>query len=80
LADPVEDLRGSLVNNPDLIGRSGVLGGKMGFYFRDGIHILNHRWVLAYYEDGHVDGAILLRYSIGENGIVCWDILDDTNN
>lgn len=80
LADPVEDLRGALVANPDLIGRSGVLGGNMGFYFRDGIHILNHRWVFAYYEDGHVDGAILLRYSIGENGIVCWDILDETNH
>jgi hypothetical protein len=80
LADPVEDLRGALVANPDLIGRSGVLGGKMGFYFREGIHILNHRWVFAYYEDGHVDGAILLRYTVGENGAVSWAVIDETNH
>ena len=77
LSNPVEDIRTDLVANPDLIGRPAVLGGKMGFYFRDGIHLLNHRWVFAYYEDGHVEGAMLLRYEIADDGTLSWEVLNE---
>lgn len=77
LGDPVNDLRNDLVSKPSLIRATPVLGGKMGFYFSDGIHILNKRWVLAYFEDGHVSGALLLKYEIGEGGGISWELLDD---
>ena len=79
LANPVKDIRNDLVASPGLIKRPGVLGGEMGFYFRDGIHILNHRWVFAYFEDGHVGGALLLRYEIGDDGEIKWEALDETS-
>ena len=77
LANPVEDLRNDLISDPDLIGVSAVLGGQMGFYFRDGIHILNKRWVFAYFEDGHLAGAMLLRYDIVEEGRIRWEVIDE---
>ena len=77
LNDPVSQIRDALVNDPGLITSSSVLGGSMGFYFRDGIHILNERWVFAYFEDGHVAGAMLLRYDVLNNGEIGWEVLDE---
>ncbi len=77
LKNPVEDIRNDLVSESGLINASGVLGGKMGFYFTDGIHILNKRWVIAYFEDGHVDGAALLRYNVGQDGSINWEVIDE---
>ncbi len=77
LTDPVSDLRNDLMDEPDLITREGVLGGTMGFYFSEGIHVLNERWVLAYFEDGHVGGAMLLRYEVLPGGEVRWEVLDE---
>ena len=77
LNDPVSQIRNALVNDPGLIISSSVLGGSMGFYYRDGIHILNERWVFAYFEDGHVAGAMLLRYDILNNGEIGWEVLDE---
>lgn len=79
LNDPVKEIRDDLVENPDLISRSSVLGGRMDFYFRDGIHILNDRWVFAYFEDGHIEGALLLKYTLDEEGKIYWEVLDETN-
>ncbi len=77
LDDPVKDLREDLMEDPDLITQEGVLGGTMGFYFSEGIHILNERWVLAYFEDGHVGGAMLLRYDVLPGGDIKWEVIDD---
>ncbi len=77
LNNPVEDLRNDLISDPDLIGTSPVLGGEMGFYFRDGIHILNKKWVFAYFEDGHIAGGLLLRYDIEEGGNIRWEVIDE---
>lgn len=77
LNDPVREIRNALVKDPGLIGSSAVLGGNLGFYFRDGIHILNDRWVFAYFEDGHVAGALLLRYDVSPGGEISWDVLDE---
>ena len=77
LDDPVKDLREDLMEDPDLITQEGVLGGTMGFYFSEGIHVLNERWVLAYFEDGHVGGAMLLRYDVLPGGDIKWEVIDD---
>jgi len=77
LSDPVNDLRKDLMGEPELITREGVLGGTMGFYFSEGIHVLNERWVFAYFEDGHVGGAMLLRFDILPDGSIQWKVLDE---
>lgn len=77
LQNPVEDLRDDLVADPGLIITSAVLGGQMGFYLREGIHILNKRWVFAYFEDGHIAGAMLLRYIIDQKGNIEWEVIDE---
>ncbi len=77
LQNPVEDLRDDLVADPGLIITSAVLGGQMGFYLREGIHILNKRWVFAYFEDGHIAGAMLLRYIIDQQGNIEWEVFDE---
>jgi hypothetical protein len=79
LSDPVEDLKDDLTGHAGLINLQAVHGGKMGFYFRDGITILNERWVFAYFEDGHVAGALLLRYEIEPDGKISWHVLDETS-
>jgi hypothetical protein len=78
LKNPVENIRDDLGRDPDLINLPAVHGGKMGFYFRDGIHILNEKWVMAYFEDGHIAGALLLKYEIEDDGNIRWEVLDET--
>jgi hypothetical protein len=77
LSSPVKDLRDDLVGHAGIINLDAVHGGKMGFYFRDGITILNERWVFAYFEDGHIAGALLLKYEIDPDGKITWHVLDE---
>lgn len=78
LSDPVRDIRQDLVKSSAIINMEAVHGGNMGFYFHDGIHILNEKWVFAYFEDGHIAGAMLLKYEINEDGSLRWEVLDET--
>ncbi|WP_089318905.1 hypothetical protein [Pontibacter ummariensis] len=57
-----------------LIPTDGVLGGTMRI--RDS-RILNDRYALAYYEDGHIAGYMLLKYEVN-NGNINWTVLDNT--
>ncbi|MEX0685446.1 MAG: hypothetical protein WD267_11275 [Balneolales bacterium] len=76
LDNPVEDIQQDLLSKPEIIPGDGVLGGTMGFLTTDNIEILNNRWVLATYEDGHVMGQLLLRYEVNNNAQISWEILD----
>ena len=69
-------LREDLAGRPELIPFQGTLGGSMGFYDPDRIRVLNERWVLAYFEDGHVAGQMVLSYTIDEDGSIHWRVLD----
>ncbi len=75
LENPVEDIRADLALRPDIIPHEGVLGGRMGFYFPERIYVLTDRWVLAYFEDGHRGGRLLLRYDVGESGRISWEVI-----
>ncbi len=77
LSDPLREIREDLAAGQGIIGSASVLGGTMGFYFMDGIHILNKKWVFAYFEDGHLAGAMLLRYDIDDDGDISWKVLDE---
>ncbi len=74
LRDDLQSRGESLIH--ELTGLEGVLGGTLGFYSREEIQVLNDRWVLAWYEDGHIGGELLLKYTIDEEREVHWTLLD----
>lgn len=57
-----------------LIPAEGTLGGTMAI--RDS-RILNDRYAMAYYEDGHTGGYMLLKYTVN-NGNINWTVLDNS--
>ncbi|ANB01945.1 hypothetical protein [Ectothiorhodospira sp. BSL-9] len=73
LNQPREDLLNDLVQQPELIDHDPVLGGTL-FFVPDETHILNDRWVLATFEDGHVRGQMLLEYEVAF-GTIDWRVL-----
>lgn len=76
LKDPVKDLKSDLAKRNDLIPYKGVLGGTMGFYFEEHIYIISSKWAAAYFEDGHKNGIMLLKYSIQKDGKIRWYVMD----
>ncbi|TCK98119.1 hypothetical protein EDC19_0537 [Natranaerovirga hydrolytica] len=73
--DPEDILKDLVENNQDLIPYEGVLGGTMR-WFQDHCYILTEKYVLGYFEDGHISGQALLRYSVDNNQDITWVILD----
>ena len=74
LARPDVQLRSDLAQQPELIRHEPVLGGSM-YFVPEGIHILNDRWVLATFEDGHIRGQMLLEYEV-VHGNVVWQVIE----
>ena len=72
---PEEVIAQELLERPELIPFEGTLGGSMGFYTRENITVLNDRWVFARFEDGHVQGSMLLEYEMTPAGELQWEIL-----
>lgn len=75
LSHPIQDLQADLAGSPDLIPQEGVLGGTMHFY-PDQIYVLTDRWVLAYFDDGHIAGYAWLRYTVQQGGEITWKVLN----
>jgi hypothetical protein len=73
---PISYLKKDLIKRKDLIPFTGVLGGIMGFYDENSIHVLNYKWIYAHFEDGHIGGEILLEYKILEDGKINWKVID----
>lgn len=69
LANPVPQLRGSLEAHPELIPYKAVLGGTMGF---EDIVFLRPPFVFAGFEDGHIEGHMLLEYQVLDNSRISW--------
>lgn len=76
LKDPVKDLKSDLMRRKDLIPYKGVLGGTMGIYSEENIHIISSKWAAAYFDDGHINGIMLLKYSIQKDGRIRWYVMD----
>ena len=73
LKDPVPEIKASLARNTHLIPQEGVLGGS-NQVVEDKIFVLNRKWVLAYFEDGHHVGNILLSYRVNR-GKITWKVI-----
>lgn len=75
LRNPEVDLMNDLNRKQSqLIPRDGVVGGTMAI--RDS-RILNDRYAMAYYEDGHIGGYMILRYEVN-NGNINWKVVDSS--
>jgi len=72
LHDPVGEIIADLKQHRELIPYKGVLGGTMNFYDDSKIWVLTKKWVLAYFEDGHVAGYLLLEYEVTQGGKIIW--------
>jgi len=69
LTDPPRQLHDSLNVHPELIPYSAVLGGIMSF---DNIDVLQTPFVLASFDDGHIDGVMLLQYEVETGAHIYW--------
>ncbi|MBB6611131.1 hypothetical protein H7F15_08795 [Pontibacter sp. Tf4] len=75
LKSPETDLMNDLNRKQNqLIPEKGTMGGTMTI--RDS-RILNDRYALAYYEDGHNGGYMLLKYTVN-NGAINWTVVDSS--
>ncbi len=72
---PENDIKKDLTRRHALIPFKAELGGRMRFFSEKNIHILNHKWVIAYFEDGHISGHMILKYDVND-GIINWTVLD----
>jgi hypothetical protein len=75
LKGPVKDIISDLMQHRELIPYKGSLGGTMNFYSAGKIWILTKKWVLAYFEDGHNRGYLLLEYEVTNDGRIKWKVL-----
>ena len=75
LKEPVKDIISDLMQHRELIPYKGSVGGTMNFYSESQIRILTNKWVLAYFEDGHNGGYLLLEYEVTNGGRIKWKAL-----
>lgn len=74
LQNPETDLMNDLHRKQrQLVPTEGTLGGTMAI--RDS-RILNDRYAMAYYEDGHTGGYMILKYEVN-NGNINWTVVDN---
>ena len=75
LNDPIQNLIQNLKSHPELIPYKGIMGGIIGFNSEENIWILTKKLALAYFEDGHIGGYLLLEYLVKDDGTIMWEVL-----
>jgi hypothetical protein len=73
LTQPTRLLLEDLSRHPEVIPDSAVLGGTMHFTM---FRLLNRQWAMAAYEDGHVAGQMLLRFTVAPGSRISWQVID----
>lgn len=72
ISDPAEFIEEQLREKPELIPVSAVLGGTMRFVK---IQILSSEWLIASFEDGHIQGRALYKYKLNKEGKLEFELL-----
>ena len=72
IEDPEGFIKNQLQNQPDKIPLSPVLGGNMEFRKID---IISEKWLLAIYDDGHVQGKAIMQYELQPDGSVKYTVV-----
>ncbi len=67
IEDPEQHIINALKQKNDLIPLKEVLGGNMEFRQ---VQVISEEWVLAIYDDGHVQGKSIFAYELQEDGEV----------
>lgn len=73
ISNPAEFIVSTFREKTELIPLKAVLGGTM--YFRN-IQLLSSEWLIADFEDGHVQGKAIYRYKLNKNGQLEFELLD----
>lgn len=73
--NPRETILEDLLSQRDLLPWEGVLGGTMKIQDPRDVWFLGPSWCMAYVEDGHIGGYMLLSYEMGKPK-VSWKLLD----
>ncbi len=76
LRNPETELLNNLYQQHQLIPQEAVLGGRMRIWHAA---LLGRQWAIAYFEDGHVAGNMILRYTVTD-GTIEWEVLDSSVN
>ena len=72
IENPGEYIADALRDQPEMINLDPVLGGSMEF--RE-IKVLTREWVLAQYDDGHIQGRAIYRYTLQPDGSVDFKVI-----
>ncbi len=73
--DPRSLVLESLLAREDLIPWEGIHGGTMKIYDPSMVWFIGPRWCIAWVEDGHIGGYMLLRFDT-DTGQIQWRLLD----
>lgn len=65
IKDPEAYISAALKEQREKIPINAVLGGKMEFRL---VEVLSEDWVLALYDDGHIQGKSIYKYELQPNG------------
>lgn len=72
IEDPEQFIKNQLKNQPDKIPLKPVLGGNMEFRKID---VISEKWLLAIYDDGHVQGKAVMEYNLQPDGSVKYTVV-----
>lgn len=73
LENPHETLLSDLQNKREMITYEGVLGGQMQFR---NVYLLTSKWLMAEFDDGHIQGYALMEYTINDPDDIEWKVID----
>lgn len=74
LPEPATQILYDLTNHHDVIPAEGSLGGTMLFFPAES-HFVGPDRVLAYFEDGHSAGRLLMSFSVAD-GEISWEVIE----
>lgn len=78
IENPEEYISEKLRNHPEKIPLEAVVGGNM--QYRQ-IKVLTEDWVMAVYDDGHIQGRSIFEYSLQPNGdIIFKEVASQSSN
>lgn len=77
IEDPAEFIKNALRKRPELIPLKAVLGGTMRF---GNIQILSDKWLIADFNDGHIEGKALYKYELKSNNTMEYQLLEMTSH
>lgn len=72
MANPREFITSALKKHPEMIPLKAVAGGTMDF--RE-VQVISEDWVLATYDDGHIQGRAIYEYTLQNDGSMDFELV-----